>query len=129
MTDWGTPDSRGDQAKQDAPNYPPPAVRPAAGAAAPLPSREEVVRAAAVKRLKRKQEFRGTLTGWIGISAVTTVIWAVTGADYYFWPIWPMIGVGIGVASQAAAIWGPGKRDISEEDVEAEIRRLQGPSR
>lgn len=126
MTDWGTPDSLGDRAKQDAPNYPPPAVRPAAGSPS-LPSREEAVRAAALKRLKKKRDFRGTLTGWVGTSALTTVIWAATGAHSYFWPIWPIIGIGVGVVAQAASIWGPGQTDISEDDVEAEMRRLQGP--
>jgi hypothetical protein len=130
MTDWGTPDSLGDRAKQDAPNYPPPVVRPAAGPPSPppsLPSREEAVRAAALKRLKKKRDFRGSLTGWASTSAITTAIWALTGADYYFWPIWPIVGIGIGVVAQAASIWGPGKTEISEDDVEAEMRRLQGP--
>jgi hypothetical protein len=31
------------------------------------------------------------------------LIWAVTGAAY-FWPIWPILGWGIGVLSHAAAV-------------------------
>lgn len=111
MSDWGTPDGRGEQRAQDA-----------------VPdAREDVVRRAALKRIKSKQDFGRSVTGWLGISALTTVIWVATGAHRYFWPIWPMLGVGIGVVAQAASIWGPGKGEITEEQVQAEMRRLQGP--
>ena len=35
--------------------------------------------------------------------ALLVVIWALTGAGY-FWPIWPMLGWGIGVLSHAAPV-------------------------
>lgn len=36
---------------------------------------------------------------------VLVAIWALTGAGY-FWPVWPMLGWGIGVASHAAEARG-----------------------
>jgi hypothetical protein len=34
-------------------------------------------------------------------------IWVATGADYYFWPVWPAIGMLPAVVSHlAAARWG-----------------------
>ncbi|MDP9352022.1 MAG: 2TM domain-containing protein [Chloroflexota bacterium] len=40
----------------------------------------------------------GHVTSYLLVMAMLVGIWALTGADY-FWPIWPMMGWGIGVAS------------------------------
>jgi hypothetical protein len=37
---------------------------------------------------------RERLGSYLGVMALLVVIWAVTGADY-FWPMWPAIGWGI----------------------------------
>ena len=34
---------------------------------------------------------------WAAFSAMFVLIWAVTGAGY-FWPVWPTLGWGVGVA-------------------------------
>ncbi len=39
------------------------------------------------------------------VNALLIAIWALTGADY-FWPIWPMLGWGFGLASHALAVRG-----------------------
>lgn len=46
---------------------------------------------------------------WVLISVITTAIWLATsltgqGASGYFWPIWPMIGLGIPLVT-ALARW------------------------
>ena len=49
----------------------------------------------------RRQRIRSAaLRSWIGMAVLFNVIWAATwvlsaNAPYYYWPIWPMIGVGI----------------------------------
>jgi hypothetical protein len=48
---------------------------------------------------------------WFGmISVVLLVVWAMTGADY-FWPIWPILGFLIAIGWQAFAVYGPGAVD------------------
>lgn len=42
----------------------------------------------------------GRFRAYLPVMAVLVVIWAVTGADY-FWPIWPALGWGL-------ALFGPG---------------------
>jgi hypothetical protein len=32
---------------------------------------------------------------WLPLNALLLLIWILTGADYYFWPIWPMLGTGV----------------------------------
>jgi hypothetical protein len=43
------------------------------------------------------------------VMVLLVVIWAVTGAGY-FWPVWPMLGWGIGLFSHGAGALGPAGR-------------------
>ena len=45
-------------------------------------------------------EFREHLRYYLGVMALLVVIWALTGMGY-FWPIWPALGWGIAVVSDA----------------------------
>lgn len=97
-------------------------TRRAAAAAARV---EDADRALAVREVKRRRDFMGALGSWVSVSAITTTIWVAIGAHGYFWPIWPMIGIGIGVVDQAASIWGPTRNEISEVDIAAEMQRRE----
>jgi Domain of unknown function (DUF1707)/2TM domain len=51
---------------------------------------------------------------YIGVSIMLIAIWALTGAGY-FWPIWPMLGWGIGVvADSGGRLRGPCGRRSSK---------------
>ncbi|MGO1384653.1 MAG: DUF1707 domain-containing protein [Arachnia sp.] len=50
------------------------------------------------QRSEREEWRRSTLTTWAVFAVVFTVIWAATGAGF-FWPLFPILGWGIGVAS------------------------------
>ena len=56
----------------------------------PLAPVDQRVRSAA------RSDFARHLAGYLGLAAVLITIWAATGAGY-FWPVWPLVGVGIGV--------------------------------
>ncbi|MWV59988.1 2TM domain-containing protein [Rathayibacter sp. VKM Ac-2754] len=121
--EWGSPDPAARRDQQPAAE-----VERAAGAAstpAAAERLEDIERAQAVKDLKHRRDFAGSVGGWLSVSAITTAVWFATGADGYFWPIWPMIGFGIGVVGQAASIWGPAKKDITEADIAAQMRRRE----
>ncbi len=45
------------------------------------------------------------LRSYLMVMALLVAIWALTGAGY-FWPVWPMLGWGIGVLSHASATRG-----------------------
>ena len=49
------------------------------------------------------------------------MIWAL-GEGGYFWPVWVMLGVAIGVVAQGWKAYGPSNR-ISEADVQREMNR------
>jgi len=77
-------------------------------------------RQAAIRRLNAKREFRVHLGVFLLVNTMLIVIWAVTGAGY-FWPIWPIGGWGIGLALHALTVYS--EKPITEEDIQAEIRR------
>ena len=82
----------------------------------------------ATRRLRARQDLRGYLLVWAGVSALVLVIWALTsvyaGTPLYFWPIWPIAGMGIGAAAQAFAAYGRPRDIITPEAVDAEVSRL-----
>jgi hypothetical protein len=91
----------------------------------PLPT-EVDPRAAALKRLEDKRDFRTHVVAYVVVNSFLVGIWAVTGSGY-FWPIWPILGWGIGLVLHAWTLFG--QRPISEADIELEMRRQQdGPT-
>ncbi|MGV1007675.1 MAG: 2TM domain-containing protein [Dermatophilaceae bacterium] len=57
---------------------------------------DDVLRQRALKSLKAKQDFRAHLTSYLVVNGFLVALWAVTGRGY-FWPIWPILGWGIGL--------------------------------
>jgi hypothetical protein len=57
---------------------------------------------AAGKDARARVEFRDHLRSYLAVMALLVAIWAVSDLGGYFWPIWPMLGWGIGIASHAS---------------------------
>jgi hypothetical protein len=94
------------------------------GDAARVPlSYDEELRERAQKQLKAKAAFRQGVMNYVAVNAFLVVLWAVTGRGS-FWPIWPILGWGIGLGFQAMAL---NKRDSgpSAAQVQAEVDRLR----
>jgi hypothetical protein len=56
-----------------------------------------------------RRDFQEHLRAYLMVMVLLVAIWALTGAGY-FWPVWPMLGWGIGVASHASAVRGRPRR-------------------
>ena len=81
-------------------------------------------RAAAIERLTNKRDFRNHLFIYLAVNTMLVVIWAASGAGY-FWPIWVIAGWGIGIAAHAWQVYG--ERPISEAEVVEEMHRAGNP--
>ena len=75
----------------------------------------------AVKRIRAKRGFWVHLAVFIAVNAFLVFIWAAV-AGGYFWPIWPMLGWGIGLVAHAVNVF-LGTSEISEERI---AREMQG---
>jgi hypothetical protein len=54
---------------------------------------------------RRERSFRAHVTSYLLVMALLMAIWLLTTPGGYFWPIWPLLGWGIGVASHGLAGW------------------------
>ena len=77
-------------------------------------------RTAAIKRLKDKRDFRNHVAAYVIVNSMLVVIWALSSGGY-FWPIWPIVGWGIGLAFNAWAVYF--QRPITEDDIRREMER------
>ncbi len=76
----------------------------------------------AIRRIEAKRGFRGHFVVYLAVNALLVAIWAITSAGY-FWPVWPMLGWGIGVAAHAVGVYVR-PAEISEAQIDRELDRL-----
>jgi hypothetical protein len=81
----------------------------------------EALREAAVERLKKKHDFYPHLLAYLLVNAFLVAIWLISGSGY-FWPVFPIVGWGIGIAFHA---WDTFSRPaLSEDRIKREMERL-----
>jgi 2TM domain len=85
------------------------------------------LRRLAMRRADMKLAFRSHALSYAMVNAGLVAIWFLTQSDY-FWPIWPMMGWGIGLAAHAASVYmnGDGIRDKMIEEELEKLRRTRG---
>ena len=83
---------------------------------------QQDLREIAVKRIKKKRDFRTHVFVYLLVNAFLWGIWAVTGTGFP-WPVFVTGGWGIGLAVDAWETYGD--RPPTEQDVQAEIERLK----
>ena len=76
----------------------------------------------ALQRLRKQSDFRLHLLIYLTVNGLLVVVWAWTGAAL-FWPIFPIVAWGIGLAANAWDAYV--RRPISEERIEREVRKLE----
>ena len=72
-------------------------------------------------RAVRKRKFRGDLVGYLVVNVFLIGIWAVGGFGY-FWPGWVIAVWGVFLVLDAWDAFY--SRDVTEEDIQRELRRL-----
>jgi hypothetical protein len=96
--------------------------------AAPWPSYpDDEGRQAAIHSLRRKRGFRGHLVAYLIVNGLFVLLWfvlGVTSGAWFFWPIFPMAGWGIGLAFNAVNAYGPANQPITEAEIQTEIQQL-----
>lgn len=87
----------------------------------PQVSNESELRERALKRLRAKRDFTAHVIAYVTVNLMLVAIWYATGASF-FWPIFPILGWGIGVVFNAWDVFSP---PPGPERVAAEMERLR----
>jgi hypothetical protein len=72
------------------------------------------------ERLEARRDFGSHVAAYVVVNAFLIVIWAFTGAGY-FWPVWILAGWGVGLVLHAWEVFF--RRPITEADIDAELSR------
>ncbi|HXD60459.1 MAG TPA: 2TM domain-containing protein [Lacisediminihabitans sp.] len=80
------------------------------------------LRGRAISSLKAKSHFWFMLAVWVILSAFFVVIWWSGGGP--FWPVWPIVAIGIAVAFTFVRGYVSAGGAPTEERIQREIRRL-----
>jgi hypothetical protein len=81
---------------------------------------EQERREAAITRLKARRDFWNHALVYVLVNGLLVAVWAITNSGGYFWPIWPLLGWGIGLAMHALDTF---RKPISEEAIQREMYR------
>jgi hypothetical protein len=83
----------------------------------------EDLRKVAIQQLRKKRELQSHLLAYVMVNLFLTGIWFFTGADGFFWPVFPILGWGIGIAFHVWDVYAPER--FTEERIQREIQRLR----
>ncbi|MCL2446485.1 MAG: 2TM domain-containing protein [Oscillospiraceae bacterium] len=78
--------------------------------------------------VQRKKEFKIHLAVYLAVNAFLTGIFFVTSRHAfraYFWPMWPMLGWGLGVAIHGAVVYLGGNSAKEVDQVKKEYQKLK----
>ena len=79
------------------------------------------LREQATMRPRKKTDFRAHLLAYVLFNGALVIIWALTGASF-FWPAIPMLIWGIGLVFHA---WDVYRQPFSEEQIRREMQRMR----
>ncbi len=79
------------------------------------------VRQQAIYRIRSRQQFYAHLAFFLVMSAYLIVLWDRSDAPD-FWPVWPLLGWGIGLVAHGSHVFG-WRKPISEKRIQREINR------
>ncbi|MBX0298710.1 2TM domain-containing protein [Cryobacterium sp. 1639] len=82
------------------------------------------LRTLARKRLKARRDFWNYCGVWLGVSLIVTAVWLLTDPGGYFWPIWPIGGMGIAAFFIGLDAFGPNRGIITEEAIDEEVAKI-----
>lgn len=85
-------------------------------------SAENPLRDKAITNLKRRRDLRGHVLVYLLVNSALVGVWAVTGGDSFFWPVFPLVFWGIGLVMNIWDVYLV--EDPTEETIEREMRRL-----
>ena len=85
------------------------------------PDEEQELRARALKHLKAKRDLKGHVLAYVTVNLLLVAIWFTTGSGF-FWPIFIILGWGIGLAFNIYDVVSP---EPGPDEVHEEMERMR----
>ena len=82
----------------------------------------EDLRKHAVVRLRKKRDLGAHALAYVMVNLFLNAIWLLTMPGGFYWPVFPLLGWGIGLAFNIWDVYGPARP--TEAQIEQEMRRL-----
>lgn len=79
------------------------------------------LRQVAVERLQKRSDFWLHFTGYLIVNATLVLVWFLMSGSGLFWPVFPILGWGVGVVFHALDVF---RRPPTEERIRQEMQRL-----
>jgi hypothetical protein len=93
-----------------------------------IASHREHLREESLRRLKKRRDFAAHLFAYVLINLVVWGVWlaiSLSSHGWWPWPVFVTLGWGIGIAFNAWDVYG--RRPITEDEVQREMRHLGTP--
>jgi hypothetical protein len=79
------------------------------------------LRELAITQLRRKRGMQAHILAYVAVNLFLNAIWLVTTPGGFYWPVFPLVGWGIGLVFN---IWDVYSGPPTEEQIERETHRL-----
>lgn len=86
-------------------------------------SESDHVRKHAYRRVRAKRNLLSFLLLWAVTTVIVITVWAFVTPDSYFWPMWPIGGMGFAAMFMAIDAYGP-RQIVTESELDAEVLRM-----
>ena len=88
------------------------------------PAEPDELRETAVQKLRKKRDLQAHVLAYVMVNLLLNGIWLITMPGGFYWPMFPLLGWGIGLAFHIWDVYAPGP---TEGQIQREIRRMTGP--
>jgi hypothetical protein len=82
------------------------------------------VRARAIRQLHLKRGLQVHALSYVMANVIQVVVWFAYTSEQFFWPLWSILGWGIGLAVHAWAVYSGAGPD--EARIQREVDRING---
>lgn len=72
-----------------------------------------------------KNVYKAVTLLWVFVAAGMLLIWWLTTPGGYFWPVWPVLGMGVAALVWGLAIYGKAPFRVRQEQLDRELARLR----
>jgi 2TM domain-containing protein len=86
------------------------------------PEQEPELRERALTQIRKKHEFHAHVAAYVLVNAMLVAIYFLTDPGGFFWPVFPILGWGIGLFFHG---WDVYSAPPSEERIRKEMARLE----